>query len=313
MNKEKEISIIQYLPLTHTRATLRLVSKLHNQGIHAILDLEDSVQDPFSIQNTIEIKSNAREDFYNYISNNRFKDSGFSAQPFIRINDNRSEFFNDDVNLINALLSENFEIRGIFLPKTEDCESINLLASKINKDIEIVPMVETEKGYLNARNFISHPSVSYFHYGHFDYALDSKQWPFYDPNHEEYWDVVDKLVNLSIEKERGYIHTPFPFPQNSSLFWEMIRFMQTRYQNAEILYCTINAELSFSNLLSQNSILEFVPYPTDQSLLKAIANEIVEDYELGRANKRSFGVSNNRFIPPHQYFAAKRYLSILQT
>ena len=43
-----DINIIQYLPLTHPRATLRLVKSLSAAGVMTILDLEDSAQDPFS-------------------------------------------------------------------------------------------------------------------------------------------------------------------------------------------------------------------------------------------------------------------------
>ena len=43
-----DINIIQYLPLTHPRATLRLVKSLSAAGVMTILDLEDSAQDPFN-------------------------------------------------------------------------------------------------------------------------------------------------------------------------------------------------------------------------------------------------------------------------
>ena len=54
--------------------------------------------------------------------------------------------------------------------------------------------------------------------------------------------------------------------------------------------------------------LEFIEYPRDEANLRKLAVEIIKDFEANRANKRSFGVSNNRFIPPHQYFAAQNYL-----
>jgi hypothetical protein len=52
------------------------------------------------------------------------------------------------------------------------------------------------------------------------------------------------------------------------------------------------------------------PYTPDSSIefkLKE-AQLIHGNYLAGRANRRSFGVSGNRFIPPHQYFAADQYL-----
>ena len=47
-----DIAVIQYLPLTHPRATLRFVKKLNAKGVMSILDLEDSTQDPFDIEYT---------------------------------------------------------------------------------------------------------------------------------------------------------------------------------------------------------------------------------------------------------------------
>ena len=38
------------------------------------------------------------------------------------------------------------------------------------------------------------------------------------------------------------------------------------------------------------------------------ARNISDSYYEGRANKRSFGVSSTRFIPPHQVFAAMKFL-----
>ena len=32
------------------------------------------------------------------------------------------------------------------------------------------------------------------HYGHFDYCLDSELWPFQDPYHTEYWNIITKSI-----------------------------------------------------------------------------------------------------------------------
>ena len=83
--------------------------------------------------------------------------------------------------------------------------------------------------------------------------------------------------------------------------------MKKRYSSNNIVFCTLNAELSFSEQTDENK-LEFIEYPRDEANLRKLAVEIIKDFEANRANKRSFGVSNNRFIPPHQYFAAQNYL-----
>ena len=55
--------IIQYLPLTRPRACRRLLNKLNNKGVHAILDLEDSAQDPFDLEKTKTLKKEARRGY----------------------------------------------------------------------------------------------------------------------------------------------------------------------------------------------------------------------------------------------------------
>lgn len=100
--------IFQYLPLTHTRATFRLVTKLHKHKVTSILDLEDSAQNPFSLDETEIIKSDARKNLISYIKSERFNNSDFQATPYIRINSISSKFFEEDIRLINTLADDNF-------------------------------------------------------------------------------------------------------------------------------------------------------------------------------------------------------------
>ena len=58
----RNFNLIQYLPLTHPKATLRFVRRLNAAGVMSILDLEDSVQDPFDKAKTKDLKINARND-----------------------------------------------------------------------------------------------------------------------------------------------------------------------------------------------------------------------------------------------------------
>ena len=58
--------LIQYLPLSHPKAALRFVKKLGNNGVKAIIDLEDSVQDPFCHETTRKLKKNARIQFLSF-------------------------------------------------------------------------------------------------------------------------------------------------------------------------------------------------------------------------------------------------------
>tara|TARA_B100000035_G_scaffold101807_1_gene86330 strand:+ start:9069 stop:9992 length:924 start_codon:yes stop_codon:yes gene_type:complete len=303
-----ETKIIQYLPLTHTRATFKLITRLNHFGIDVILDLEDSVQDPFSMDATSKIKESSRLSMLEFIDSDRFKKLTLSRKPFIRINGISTKYFDADIEMINQLAKKGFFFGGIFFPKTETREEIDKLISAINYQTDIIPMIETVRGDSNAHSIVDHPKVDSFHYGHFDYALDSKQWPFLDPDHMEFWTKVDNYILLGKKLNKTFIHTPFPFTKNPKLFWETIRFMNSRYNYSKIIICTLNAELSLSKPNKKISDLKFRKYEQKTESSIKLAEMIIDDYESGRANKRSFGISNNRFIPPHQYFAAKRFL-----
>ena len=73
-----------------------------------------------------------------------------------------------------------------------------------------------------------------------------------------------------------------------------------------ILY--LNLELSLSEKPNTLKQLNCISLTNDHSQLVEEAESIVKGYYEGRANKRSFGMSTTRFIPPHQVFAAERFL-----
>ena len=299
--------LIQYLPLTHTRATFRMVHKLSKNNVICILDLEDSAQDPFSLKNTQIIKSQARDKLIEYVNSDRF-DRNIKTKLYIRINGRHTPYFQSDLELINSLLNKDFPLEGLFIPKTEDLSDLILVDKIVDTKLELVPMIETKQGFDNIDAILNTDLVNLFHYGHFDFALDIGQWPFLDPNHSAYWNMIDALIIKASQLKKSYVHTPFPFPSNHELFWNMVHFMQDKYTLDKIYFCTLNAELSLSNPKNRNTKINFIEYPTSKEALTNEANKIIHDYEEGRANKRSFGQSNDRFIPPHQYNDAKNFL-----
>jgi citrate lyase beta subunit len=305
--------LIQYLPLSHAKATLRVVRKLGNNGIKAIIDLEDSVQDPFCNDTTNNLKKNARKNFLDLITSKKFDEKVFKEPIFLRINSTDTDYFNDDIETLLEVFKTKFPLKGVFLPKVEDYSQVEQLHSLIkNKysDLEIVPMIETVKGMNNLKNILkSDENLSlfkYVHYGHFDYALDAGFWPFPDPDHQVFWDIVLSMTKLVLDYKKIYIHTPFPFMDNNDLFWQASHFLEENFPNKEIWICTLNSELSLSDDNKESLSISNLTCSQEESLNQA--NLIKNDFLNGRANKRSFSVGSNRFIPPHQYFAALKYL-----
>ncbi len=312
----KKIPLIQYLPLTRPKAAKLFLKKLHKAKVMSILDLEDSAQDPFSKSKTAKLKVLAR-DGLELIS----KDTGifYTSKVYIRINSIDSAFYNNDVNSVISAYENGMQISGVFLPKVENYSCIEDLTRKlsiVNKKVEIVAMIETVEGLNNLEEILNldakNEYISRVHYGHFDYCLDAKIWPFLDPIHNDFWSVVEKVVKLVQISNKTYIHTPFPFTKNEKLFWDSSFHLKNLYPMLDIWICTLNSELSLSSQPSKVTNLEISHPNFSKSFLINEANKICKNFLEGRANKRSFSVSDERFIPPHQYFAAMNYLEKIQ-
>jgi len=307
------LKLIQYLPLTRPKATSKLLKKLNKHGVNCILDLEDSAQDVFDAQKTRILKRNARLGL-SYILDRL--DSSFTIDIYVRINSRDSEYYEADLEYIRTAIPSDSIVKGIFLPKVEDYQQIEELHFSVEqfkkKTLKIVPMIETKTGMDNlvdildsdrARNLFD--SV---HYGHFDYCLSAGIWPFYTPKDEEFWDIIKHIVSNLNKYSKSFIHTPFPFPKNEILFWQSVFYLTDLFPNIDIEYSTLNADLS---LTSPGSNLKAMsPRRLQMSDLEKVqqAKMICGEFLENRANKRSFAVSGGCFIPPHQYFAAKRYL-----
>lgn len=315
----KEVCIIQYLPLTHPRATLRLVKKLGAVGVMTILDLEDSAQDPFNKDITRDLKISARNNFLQLVDNNSWDSNSFNAPIYVRVNAVDTEFFIDDVKMLIEVINSGFPVSGIFLPKVEFYSQIQEIHSSLEtleksgtNNVEIVPMIETRLGMANLKKILeadeANSIFSKIHYGHFDYCLDAKLWPFPDPQHDSFWNLIKPMINLILRNNKTYIHTPFPFPNNIDLFWASYKYLKSLYPKKNIWACTLNSEISFSVEKKNNPSL-VINTPDLSKKCKIEEAKLIKKYYLaGRANRRSFGIYNDRFIPPHHYFAAEEYL-----
>ena len=150
-----DIKVIQYLPLTHPRATLRFVKRLNMAGVMSILDLEDSAQDPFDLGKTRELKVNARKNFQKLINSNTWQGDEFNNPIYVRVNSSATEFFEDDIKTVLSILDSGFPISGIFLPMVESYAQVEQLyslvghhtsPSNLGGSLEIIPMIETVNG-----------------------------------------------------------------------------------------------------------------------------------------------------------------------
>jgi citrate lyase beta subunit len=290
------------------------MKRLNNAGVMSILDLEDSAQDPFDQTKTEELKTSSRKNFLEIAKNTSWNSEDFGLPIYVRVNDMSTSFYEEDIRTIIEISKTKFPISGIFLPKVSAYEDITVthdLLCSADFAIEIVPMIETKIGMDNLELLLAADTSQKFtkvHYGHFDYSLDADLWPFPDPNHQFFWHHITPMIELIHQYKKTYIHTPFPFPKNLELFWASSEYLLKLFPDHDPWICTLNAELSHSKKPDLLKPIEFIEYNLSVSDYRQEAHKIIESFLAGRANKRSFGMSTDRFIPPHQYFAALKFL-----
>jgi citrate lyase beta subunit len=308
----KKIPIIQYLPLTRPKASRRLLKTFEIQNIGAILDLEDSAQNIFDYDETRILKNEARSGLLSIAST---FNSTYRAPLYIRINSMDTEFFEKDIECILKVCKQGIPITGIFLPMVRDYSQIlkvNQLLSSSSRAIEIVPMVETKMGVNNLSMILNQDKennhISKVHYGHFDYCLDAKLWPFPDPNQKSYWEIIKPIIKLLNSHNKIYIHTPFPFPQDAELFWQTEKYLSSFHSLLDSWACTVNSGLSLMPQPKKIGDLKVVDIQLSATDKMNEANKIYNHFLSGQSHKRSFSVKENRFIAPHQYLMAKEYL-----
>ena len=307
----KQIELFQYLSLVRYRGLTSIFKKFDKLNISLILDLEDSAKDLFSEENTEFLKKACRTGLV-YISKMKLR---IKPSIFLRINEIKSTFFKKDIISVNESINNGMKITGIFVPKVEDYKSINNIHKSIKgkkKNIKIVPIIETKKGYENLEYIlekdVNNNIISAIHYGHFDYCLDNKIWPFPEPYHKEYWKLIFPLIRLTIKYQKKFVQTPYPLVQNPLLFWSSANYILKQFKQIKLSMSLVNYDLRFINKPNLIKSIRLKKMSDNKNYKIKFAKKIINSYLESKSQKKSFSLSNKRFIPPHQYLAAKYFL-----
>ena len=127
---------------------------LRSEADAIIIDLEDAV--------AISDKENARRAFASAI------DVKHDKSCYVRINCVGTTWWEEDLEAaIDA------EVDGIMLPKADDAEIVKTIAGRLPTHYDLIPLIETAKGVLNAYEISgSSNKISRLAFGALDYALD---------------------------------------------------------------------------------------------------------------------------------------------
>lgn len=295
------VNFLQYFSLLRYRAISKLLIK---RKLTLILDMEDSAQNLSSKQKTSELKLKCREGIV-YLSQNSIN----LENCFLRINSIKSDYFNDDIKTLEVEKKNAFKIKAVFLPKTENFEEIEYIYKILN--FPVIPIIETYNGYKNLKKILDKDkNLNYIyaiHYGHFDFCLDRKIWPFPEIFHSEFWDIVDPIIKLCNEYKKSFIQTPYPLVNNNNILWSMKERLENNlYNNSFISLVSMNSSLLKKPNLVNNLKIKKMSY--DKNFQINFAKKITIDYLKNRQKNKSFSLTKKRFISPHQFLMAEKFL-----
>ena len=147
------------------------------------------------------------------------------------------------------------------------------------------------------------------HYGHFDFCLSERLWPFPEPYHKEFWDIVFKIIQECIKFKYRFIQTPFPLINSPKLFYKSISYIKKKFPRLKLSLTIVNFDERFFKkkyILNDKSMIRNIS--KDYIYKFNFAKKIMKTYLDTKKEKKSFSLSNKRFIPPHQYLAAKYFI-----
>ena len=305
------IKFYQYVPLIKSKALSRLIPKILFSNANVILDLEDSVQDTLNPEITPLLKESAREGF-RFLAEKHHR--LFSSKRIgVRINGINTDDYRLDIKEI-SYISKYVSLDAIWLPMVLDSDTILQCLDDLEqsgvKNIEIIPIIETVDGVNNLEDILAlakEVNINRVHYGHYDYSLDSGKWPFLTQDQDAFWVLVESIINIIEDFECYYIHTPLGELENDELFLSINKKLTGLCQN-KIGRTTLNYHQTL--LISDNEFItkldKKISYSENEKI--NLAHKTITQFELYRINKRSFSISGGKFITPHEYMVAKKYL-----
>ena len=141
-----------------------LIEKAAKTSADAVfLDLEDAV--------AADEKQTAR---------NALLTSSSTTPLWVRVNDVRSSYFEDDMAYIRQCDFATNKLRGLLLPKLEAPDDIDLIFEKLGKIVPLLGFIETAKGLSQCDELLAHPHLLTVIFGNLDFALDCGAKPIRD-------------------------------------------------------------------------------------------------------------------------------------
>lgn len=301
----------EHLPLTRSRAALRRIPELLSSGCFVILDLEDSAMCVFDEAETFRLKNEARAGLRRVAA--RIERSSALDRVQIRINEIGSPHYEEDIIALadwaKAGLPLHLSVPKIDSPDmARQCRDDVLRVCGAEPSLSPIFEVGAALGRIREIAQACPGNRRRAFWGYYDYALDTGIWPFDDQRSEAFWDLARQFAEEMEAAGMRYVHTPPPVVADRN----ELRAVKAMAMSI----CRRPAGISTLGRAQTNALcepvdprpMELVQSPWTREEAIARANETVALFEANATIKRSFAVIGDRFIPPHEYLAAKAFL-----
>lgn len=307
--------ILNFISIYPPNLLFRFIKKSLAFDCIIVLDLEDTLQDLVHPWKTKNIKNIGRS---NLIELAKLHPELFQCQRMgIRINKLQDAEFQQDLKLLESI-SKIGPLRCILCPKVESPNDLleyqnNFKKHGIRYEL-LIPIVETVKGMKNLQSIalsVPRNQIYYIMYGHFDYSLDAKQWPFLVQNQIKFWEIVIPFISIVESSHVQYIHTPISEMSNERIEQIYLRLKKLcRLPFGMISLNTMQASIChrfFKEPAPERPELFLQEDEHDLRTKIDLARDIQQRFENSHVRK-SFLSKYNQFIPPHMYQAAIQFL-----
>jgi citrate lyase beta subunit len=312
--------IYQFIPNAPVRVMERLIRSIA-PGATAILDLEDGYLDVRDPGRTSERREGGRKHLLELCERSRGRTNGRPVA--MRINAAGTEDFVRDLQVLRTV-ADTFGLAAVMLPKVGSGEEYrDALAALEDCRVAcggLVPMVETEEGLHRVDEIVAEAvavGATALVYGHHDYCLDVGCWPFPGPAEQAYWEPVKRVAQAAMDAGLRYVHPPEVSLRDEALLGRMIsklrgicgdRFDVLSAGMSQTAILIRMSEESSGSAATPEAVLGCSPLGPYEK--KQLAEETCALFEENNRQEHSFSADarTGRFISPHEYLAAVKYL-----
>jgi hypothetical protein len=286
-------TIFQCLPAYRALPTNRLIAGIQKLGCRVLLDLEDSISDVIAPGKSALLKQGARIELAKI----------FTLNPLfkfdVRVNSPCSDEYEKDMELINHFIKN---VKSIFIPKTDNPETIYKVLNDALGDVLVNPIIETLDGFKN-RESICAPRISgrieFFFFGNYDFHLDANIFPIREQHSDAYWKVAGSLIE-TVEKNFHFGNSPYSYiPDLATLQYSLNRLKGLCRKPFAVMSLHKKQTLEYKRLQAGS-------FDNPAPLLANTHSRVRETYISGRLKGRSFSIDREtrRIITPQEYLLA---------